>query len=206
MPFAIGASLVMVLCLALQACLLTGCNAPDALKSSQALQLAGFQQYVGEMDNYHAQVLSQMLRDKGEEVRIARDFSIKLATDPNGNIPAAVAIEKADKANALLEEFRGNLAGLNAQFQQRQELARRVIKLGERSLGVLTTYASVYDSAQSLFSTFTGRTDTPPKVADAVMGIKEYADKVKPDLPAESELAPMKIVPPAPTAATQPAP
>jgi hypothetical protein len=128
-----------------------GCGTPAAVERSQRLQLAAMVQYRDEMAAYHEKVKAQLAAEKRSQLDGALAASLAQSADAEGRVPAAAAAEKLAKRLALEDEFRANLARLDAQFSERQAAIGRAIELADRTLGVMTEYGRLAALLRSLF-------------------------------------------------------
>ena len=130
---------------------LAGCGTPEALQRSQRLQLEAMVQYRGEMAAYHEKVKVQLAADKRAELDAALAASLAQAADAEGRVPLAAAAEKVQKRLALEDEFRTNLAHLDAEFAQRQAAIGRAIELARDTIDLVADYSRLGALVRSLF-------------------------------------------------------
>jgi hypothetical protein len=130
---------------------LAGCAAPAALEHSQRLQLAAIVQYRDEMAAYHAKVKAQLAEEKQSQLDTALAASLAQAADAEGRVPVGTALEKFAKRQTLDEQFRANVARLDAEFAQRQEAIGRAVELAQDTLDLLADYGRLSSLIRSLF-------------------------------------------------------
>ena len=157
---------LLVMCLVL---VLPGCSQSQALMRSQEMQIAGLRQYKAEMGEYHLLLMDRMRSDKEREINQAFMLSLEQSADDAGKVTLSIVAEKVDKVQALRDEMDIELIRFDGEFQQRQALADRTIKVGEATLSVMEEYGALWNLLrQSLWepqentSAAAGVISTPP--------------------------------------------
>jgi len=146
MPRAVAATLALLVGLGT-----AGCAVPDAIRRSQALQLAAMRQYRDQMQAYHEKVTAHLAAQKRAELDAALAASLRASADSDGRVPLATALEKTAKRLALESAFRAQLARLQAEFAQRQAVIGRAIDLAEETLDLAAAYSRLAEMFRNLF-------------------------------------------------------
>jgi len=132
------ATIVVVLAVLLTGCF-AGCAA-EVHQRSQDLQLAAVIQYSVEMKQYHGIVTDFIRTQKETELDAALQASLAMNADATGNVPIAKAMERVQAWKQKRADFAANMARFDSQFQERQNMAARIIRLGEKTSEVLNSY------------------------------------------------------------------
>ena len=103
------------------------------------------------MAAYHGKVKAQLLAEKRARLDTALAQALAQAANEEGCVALETVMAKTEKRAALEDEFRANLARLDAEFADRQAALDRAIELAEDTLDLVSAYSRLAALVRSLF-------------------------------------------------------